>query len=176
MCYHTTCSYIHVCIIRCRDSIEVRILTVPRLLQLKAASDYDERSAIRKALRQLKKEQGRPVGRQSKREATYNRFAGRALSTSKPAVTPHKYYGTEAGGVSHTTGSSSSATHPLYTCCNDVCFSLACQKWYSNPDPTHSEPSPLLPSSLTYSPSYTYSGGATRVPPAPLPPAPLGGT
>lgn len=104
MCYYTYI-YIHVCIINVGILEKLESL-LSRLLQLKAASDYEERSAIRKALRQLKKEQGRPVGRQSKRKATYNRFAGRALSTSKPAVTPHQFYGKETSGVSHNTDSS----------------------------------------------------------------------
>ena len=68
--------------------------------QLKAASDYEERSAIRKALRQLKKEQGRPVGRPTRREATYNRFAGRSstsTSANKPVVPSGSYLGKETG-------------------------------------------------------------------------------
>ena len=61
--------------------------------QLKAASDYEERSAVRRALRQLKKEQGRPVGR-PQREATYNRFAGTSATATK-SVAPKSYIGKE---------------------------------------------------------------------------------
>lgn len=62
---------------------------------MKTATDYEERSAIRKALRQLKKEQGKPVGR-TRREATYNRFAG-TTSTAAKSVVPKSYIAKEAG-------------------------------------------------------------------------------
>ena len=66
--------------------------------QLQEASDYEKRSAIRKALRQLKKDQGRTVGSvHRKRAATYNRFAGTTATTNK-AVTPKSFIGKEKGG------------------------------------------------------------------------------
>lgn len=50
------------------------------------AANYEERAVIRKALRQLKREQGKPVGRTTRREATYNRFAGKSSTTTKTVV------------------------------------------------------------------------------------------
>ena len=66
------------------------IIVIHILFQMKEASSYDERAAIRKAIRQLKKEQGRPVGRATRREATYNRFAGRNTAATATA-TPRSY-------------------------------------------------------------------------------------
>lgn len=60
------------------------------ITQLAAATSYEERSAIRKAIRQLKKERGEQIGRvQKKGVAGYNRFA--ATTAPRSTQAPKSY-------------------------------------------------------------------------------------
>ena len=59
-------------------------------MQASEAESYEERSAIRQALRRKKKDRGENVGRSRARgNSVYNRFAG---STAPPKQTPPKNY------------------------------------------------------------------------------------
>ena len=67
-----------------------------RVPQLDAAESYEERSAIRQAIRKLKKQRGESVGHHKRKGGSvYNRFAG-AGQTPKKFV-PKSFIPGEAG-------------------------------------------------------------------------------